>query len=457
MTRRLILAILGTTVAALVFAGLGTLVLAGARARASTEKDLRAQATQLASGLATVARSNPTGAVRQAILKAAARALKVDDVSVMVFGPGGRTPDTPPAGITLNDLHVDQLLAGQTVSGNKGNLVYAASAEPLNTGYLAVAITRRANAGLGPAARWFVLAGVATIILAAVVAISLGRRLTKPIRDVDAAAHKIASGELDTRLPEPKPSQNDELADLVRSVNSMADSLERSQGLEQQFLLSVSHDLRTPLTSIRGYAEAITDGATKDPQWAASVIQSETNRLERLVRDLLDLAKLQSRQFSLQMQPLDFAAITTVAVEGFGPDAAARQISLRADAPQPVTVQGDGDRLAQVVANLVENALKYARSAVTVSCRLAGAGAVLTVDDDGPGIAPNDLPHVFERLYVSRHEPARRESGSGLGLAIVHELVLAMHGQVVAEPAPSGGARITVRLPALPAPSLLGR
>ena len=110
-------------------------------------------------------------------------------------------------------------------------------------------------------------------------------------------------------------------------------------------------------------------------------------------------------------------------------------------------VRADADRLAQIVANLVDNALKYARTSVTVSTSRSGAEAVLTVDDDGPGIATEDLPHVFERLYVSRHDPVRRETGSGLGLAIVHELVAAMSGTVVTETAPSGGARMVVRLP----------
>ena len=230
-------------------------------------------------------------------------------------------------------------------AATSGNLVYAAvgraARHRLPRRRHHPSRQRRPRSG---AARWFVLAGVAAIVLAAVVAVTLGRRLTRPLREADAAAHRIAVRRASTRgCRSRQPSQNDELADLVRSINSMADALERSQGLEQQFLLSVSHDLRTPLTSIRGYAEAITDGATKDPQWAAGVIQSEANRLERLVRDLLDLAKLQARSFSLQIATArPRAAITTMAVEGFGPDAADVGGSrCRADAPQPVTVQGD--------------------------------------------------------------------------------------------------------------------
>jgi two-component system sensor histidine kinase BaeS len=287
------------------------------------------------------------------------------------------------------------------------------------------------------------------VIVSAIVAIVVSRRIVRPVRDADAAAHRIAAGELSTRLPEPPPSADDELADLVRSINAMAASLERSKALEQQFLLSVSHDLRTPLTSIQGYAEAITDGATSDPAWAASIIASESKRLDRLVRDLLDLAKLQARSFRFEMRPVDVAAVATGAVDGFRPDAQAAGVTVRLDAPTAVLVNGDGDRLAQVVANLVENALKYARSEIAVTVREDGGRAVLLVDDDGRGIAPEDLPHVFERLYVARHEPARRESGSGLGLAITRELVEGMGGEVAAEVAPRGGARMVVRLPVL--------
>jgi two-component system sensor histidine kinase BaeS len=228
----------------------------------------------------------------------------------------------------------------------------------------------------------------------------------------------------------------------------MAESLERSRAVEQQFLMSVSHDLRTPLTSIRGYAEAVADGTIADARQAGRVILAESGRLERLVRDLLDLARLQARQFTMQPGRCDLADVAHGVAEGFAPDAADRGLHIVVDAPAPAPVWADPDRLAQMTANLVDNALRYARSMVLVGVRPEPSGAVLVVDDDGPGIAPEDLPHVFERLYVSRRRPARQESGSGLGLAIVRELAEAMGGEVAAETAPTGGARLVVRLPA---------
>src|SRR5204863_2229924 len=140
--------------------------------------------------------------------------------------------------------------------------------------------------------------------------------------------------------------------------NTMAATLERSQGLEQQFLLSISHDLRTPLTSIRGYAEALADGTLDDPTRGGSVIVSEARRLERLVRDLLDLAKLEAHRFSLALEPVDLVDIAAGTADGFRPEADDAGVAIDVTAAsEPVVVSGDPDRLAQVAANLIENAL----------------------------------------------------------------------------------------------------
>ncbi|NNE72155.1 MAG: HAMP domain-containing histidine kinase [Acidimicrobiales bacterium] len=243
----------------------------------------------------------------------------------------------------------------------------------------------------------------------------------------------------------PAPDATDEGADLARSVNTMVDSLERSQGLERQFLLSVSHDLRTPMTSIQGYAEALTDGAIADPQKAGQVILSESKRLDRLVRDLLDLARLDANKFSLTIGRYDLGQIAEDAVAGFQRDASAEDLSvtLRAGGgPLPVNV--DADRLGQVLANLIENAMRYASSTVRVEVGVASDPATgtraarATVIDDGPGIAAEDLPHVFDRLYQSKYQPQNKEAGTGVGLAIAHELVTAMGGSLRAVAVDSG-------------------
>ena len=356
----------------------------------------------------------------------------------MVISPRGVPIGALPSGVTAGDLDVPKLVAGLTISGNHGALVWAAAPGP---GRSAVVVTREADLLLGPVVGWFVLASAITIAIGVLVAHRLGRGFARPIQQADDAARRIAGGDLAVRLPE-EPGADAELAALARSINAMAEELERSRGLERQFLLSVSHDLRTPLTSIRGYAEAIADGAA-EPGRAATVILAEARRLERLVRDLLDLAKLDARRFSLQPETVDLVDVAAGTADGFAPEAAEAGVAITVDAPVPVLVDADPDRLAQVAANLVENALRHARADVWLVVSADGEWAQLAVVDDGPGIGPDDVARVFDRLHAR----------SGLGLAIVRELVGAMGGSVAAGNAEGGGATLTVRLPLSPSSS----
>jgi signal transduction histidine kinase len=237
----------------------------------------------------------------------------------------------------------------------------------------------------------------------------------------------------------------DEVAELAVAANRMIEQLAGSEAerdaadqARRDLIAAVSHDLRTPLTSIQGYAEALADGTVADTRRAAGVILTESRRLERLVRDLLQLARLDARGFTLERVPVELHELAAACADGFGPEAEAAGVALEVTAV-PAVVDADPDRLAQVVANLVENALKYARSRIGIDLAVDGGWARVTVSDDGPGIDPADRDHVFERLYVARHVPVRKESGSGLGLAIVRELVGAMGGMVGVGDAASGG------------------
>jgi two-component system OmpR family sensor kinase len=447
MKRQLTLAIVGVVAAALVVAGLGTFVLARLGARDETERELRNQAEELA---ASIEDANDAEGVRS--VAGLRRVLDVEGLEVEVVTEDATSVDLP-AGVDESDVDVDALRSGETVSGWHGSLAYAAAGAEIEsqrqTRLAVVVVTRREEVSIR-ALRWFAVAAAATLVAGVLVAWRLGRRLTNPLRRAEHTTHQIAGGDLSARLPDPGPGDTDEMADLARSINTMAENLERSKGLERQFLLSVSHDLRTPLTSIRGYAEAIADGTARDPAAAAGVILAESRRLERLVSDLLALAKLEARRFSLDLQPVDLADIAAGTVDGFRLDAEDAGVAIDVDVPpQPVVVTGDPDRLAQVTANLLENAFKFAVTNVGVSVAAADGRASLAVTDDGPGIPDEDRPHVFERLYVSRRQPRRKEAGSGLGLAIVRELVGAMGGTVTAENAGAGrsGARLVVELP----------
>ena len=372
---------------------------------------------------------------------------------------GALAPDSAlPPGLTAADLQPATLRQGLTVSGiYDGNRVYAAAAVNPDAQELSVVVVEGSADNVARrAVPWFLMAAGITLLLGAAVAWGLSQRITEPLREATDVTARLADGDLTSRVPEHLTAggaPRDEVDTLAHSINAMADSLERSRGLEQQFLLSVSHDLRTPLTSIRGYAEAIADGAAPDPSAAAGVILTESRRLERLVKDLLDLAKLDARRFTLHPTPVDLATLAADSVDGFRHEATEAGVALTLHAPAPVTAVVDPDRTQQVVANLVENALKYAAGQVVVTVAATADGATrLEVADDGPGIAAEDLPHVFERLYVAQAAPVRKEAGSGLGLAIVRELVEAMGGSVAATANQPMGTVMVVRLPAAAPP-----
>jgi two-component system sensor histidine kinase BaeS len=213
--------------------------------------------------------------------------------------------------------------------------------------------------------------------------------------------------------------------------------IERARGLERQFLMSITHDLRTPLTSIQGYAEALADEAI-EPTKAAETILAQSQRLNRLVTDLLDLSRLDARSFSLDVVSGDVVGVVAGTARAFVPKAADRNIALSYNHSEPIYASIDAMRLDQAVANLIDNALKFARSRIDVSVFVHEGWVTVSVADDGPGIAADDLAHVFERLYVAKARPTPKESGSGLGLAIARELVAAMGGHVAARsPVPS--------------------
>ena len=437
MTRRLTLTMVAVVAGALLVAGFGSFALLALQARNETVRDLRRQAQAVAATVEDVAN------VRN--LRTVGAALKLEGERVMRFGPAGRTPDVPPAGVSVSDIDVTRLRAGETVSGVNGGLAFAAAPANRPNALVAVVLTRRVPTGRRGAAAWLLLASGLALAVAAAVAANLGRRLTQPLREAEAATRRIAEGDLAARVPEAQG--DDELAALSRSINAMAVALERSRGLERQFLLAVSHDLRTPLTSIRGYAEALTERKAK-PAQAAAVILSESRRLERLVGDLLELAKLESRRFSLDMRATDVAEVVTDTAEGFRPaaeEAGVKLVVRSSAAPGALMATADRDRLAQVVANLVENALKFAARSITVGTGRAQGQVSVWVEDDGPGIPSEDLANVFERFYMVTRTPARH-LGSGLGLAIVRELVDAMGGEVRAESGAGRGARMVVVL-----------
>jgi signal transduction histidine kinase len=290
----------------------------------------------------------------------------------------------------------------------------------------------------------FVIAAAAGAGIAAIAAFLLSGAVARPIGRVALASRRLAAGETHGPLP---IEGSAEVASLSLAFNQMADELDRAKDAERSFLLSVSHELKTPLASIRGHGEALLDQVLDVPKGAGVVVQ-EAKRLERLVRDLLDLARLNQRAFSVTPQPIDLAAAATEAVGRHENEARRVGVSLVVEASAAAPATADSDRVIQVLSNLIENAIRStpARGWVTVT---ANPGE-LRVADTGPGLAAEDLPRAFERFFLHSRYGTNRAVGTGLGLAIVKELTEAMGGSVTVESVVGGGTTFVVRLPRAP-------
>ena len=303
------------------------------------------------------------------------------------------------------------------------------------------------GAGL-PFAEWrpflisLALAGLGGALLAALLSFALARRLTRPIGALADATGRLAAGHSGVAVP---VHGTDELAGLGASFNAMSSELERARESQRRFLESVSHELKTPLTSVRGYAEALEEGAV-DASEGGRVIAAEADRLARLVSDLLDLARLGRSGFSVEHRPVDLGAVGATAVTRHTPRARALGVTLTDERHDPAWGAGDEGRLLQATSNLIENALRLTPPGGAVTVRTSPAQIV--VADTGPGLSDEDLPRAFERFYLYDRYRSERAVGSGLGLAIVAELVAAMGGDVTAATRPEGGAQFTIRVPA---------
>jgi two-component system sensor histidine kinase BaeS len=275
------------------------------------------------------------------------------------------------------------------------------------------------------------LAALAGVALAAVLSFVVARSISRPIRRVAAATRALAADESHDPLP---TSGTTELASLAQAFNQMTEQLATARQAERDFLLSVSHELKTPLTAIRGYAEGLADGAFESEE-AARVISLEASRLERLVRDLLDLARMNRREFSVRREPVDLGEVAREAVRRQASAADTFGVTLTAEGGE-TWVDGDADRVLQVASNLVENALRETPAGGAVTVR-AEPGRLL-VTDTGPGIRAEDVPHAFERFYLYDKADKDRPVGSGLGLAIVKQLATAMGGDVSVRSSESG-------------------
>lgn len=309
-------------------------------------------------------------------------------------------------------------------------------------GFMLLRPASSTNSAWRPHITGLVLAALATAALAALIAFLLARAIARPVRRVAEATRGLADSATEPPLvPVEGPR---ELALLAESFNEVAVALARAREAERAFLLSVSHELKTPLTAIRGYAEGLGEGALPADDAAATILR-ESHRLERLVGDLLDLARMNKAEFSVRREPLDLAAIAQEALSRYEAKARDFGVTLEAGGADGATAIGDADRALQIVSNLVENALRLTPAGGSVRI-VTGPGSI-RVEDTGPGLRREDLERAFDRFYLYDRYGRERPVGTGLGLAIVKELAQGMGGGVSAESAPGQLTVFAVRLP----------
>ncbi len=291
--------------------------------------------------------------------------------------------------------------------------------------------------------------------LAFLLAYGITRWVTAPLQEITVSAQALADGRMRS-VPITGPN---EVQSLGRAFNAMSQQVQASRQSQRDFVANVSHDLKTPLTAIQGFAQALLDGTADTPEarrQAAQVIYDEAGRMYRMVMDLLELARFDAGTAKLQVAPLALGPLLQHLLERFSPLAEEKGIRLAFVQPEEeaVFISGDEDRLTRVFTNLIENAVRHTPRGGTVTVTLgceAQRAAWVSVEDTGPGIPEEALPHIFERFYqVDTSRSGRQERGSGLGLSIAYEIVQAHGGKISAANRPEGGAIFKVHLPLKP-------
>jgi signal transduction histidine kinase len=298
---------------------------------------------------------------------------------------------------------------------------------------------------LQPLAERLGLAFIGGILVAGLLGWYLSRRITRPVLALSAATDEISRGHYDVEVPEVRGGG--EIGHLTQRFREMAARLGDAERQERNFLMSVSHELRTPLTAIRGHVEALREGIAADPVVRAAsldMIASETARLERLVGDVLDLAKLEAHRFTLLSEEVDMGRLCEQAYAAFGEEARRRGIDYEKRFDGAPTIVTDGDRVLQIISNLLSNAFRWTPDGGKVELELAASNGRISVavDDSGPGVPPEERERIFRPFW------SRDDSGTGLGLAIAHELAAALGGRIDLDSEPGTGSRFELVLPA---------
>ena len=410
---------------------------------------VQAQATleQQADVIAGLLAGRQTSDVPEGELRDRVQALEAQGIAGYIVGRGAEAP--PPA--TTEDINT--IVSGGTVSSARetGDGLTFVEGRPLprRQGLLLIQKAVVANAPTLALLKRLLLALVVGMVLSVLVGVLASRRVTRSLREAAVAAERLSTGERDVRL---KPEGPAEIADIAGSLNRLAAALAVSENRQRSFLMSVSHELRTPLTAVKGYAEALSDGIVPpdDVERTGAVVKGEADRLERLVSDLLDLARAGSVDLRLDVCDVDLYQFAADAGQVWNDRCARDGVEFRLE-PPPVdaTIATDPVRLRQIVDNRAENALRVTPSGqlIVLAVRADPTTVAVEVRDGGPGLSDDDLAVAFvpEELH-SRYRGVRKV-GTGLGLALVGSLATRLGGTAEAGHAAEGGARFTVTIP----------
>jgi len=396
----------------------------------------------------------PNGQTATSRLVAVAQAF---NVRVLTFTENGSLLEDTASGSPVISLPARPLRALPTVRDATGKVwLYSIRSMPDGT-WMVVAAPRPKVATLSILTDQLFMplveGGSIALLLSLVLAFVLARWVADPLQNVVAAARTVPTDA--TQLVEPSGPQ--EVQELTRAFNAMVGRVQSSQKSQRDFVANVSHELKTPLTSIQGFSQAILDGTADTPEalhQAAEVIYNEAGRMHRMALDLLDLARLEAGTADLKMSAVDMKTLLNGVMEKFTPMASRSAVNLKLDLASDLPIiMGDGDRLAQVFTNLVDNALKFTPRNGTVALRaMPDKGEVqVSVSDTGKGISAGTIPHIFDRFYQADSSRASRaggeKHGAGLGLAIVQEIVAAHGGRINVRSAEGRGTAFIVHLP----------
>jgi two-component system sensor histidine kinase BaeS len=464
MTRRTLAAQIAivTTLVAVVATAISFLVSANL-VRGAAEGQARSTLGHYADLLAETASSDATPAARLGNTLPGLRALsRLATITAVRVRPNGRVVGNVPG--VLPATVVEDAAAGRpvdtdvSISGHG----YFVESRPLDTGgrtsggsVLLLQPRTAARALTTPLRNRLLVALAAGLGLAVLAGLWLSRRLARPLVHAAEAAGQLAHGRRDVRVTPEGPV---EVAAVSESLNALAAALTTSEDRQRAFLLSVSHELRTPLTAIAGYAEALADGVV-EPQESATVgvtMLAESTRLQRLVDDLLDLARVGADDFRIDPTDVDVRELVMSAANVWGSRTTTADVQLRVDLPEgPLPAVTDAVRVRQIIDGLAENALRVtpAGAPIVLAARAIPDGVQVEVRDGGPGITDDDIAVAFERSALYDRYRGQRRVGTGIGLALIAGLAERLGGRAEAGHAAEGGARFTITLPSLHNPN----